>query len=345
MSGLLIYTGGTLGGKRRGRGPVFADYKPAAFARLLEKSLPEAGDWVVESALGKLSENVAPADWAVLARTIDAGVRRGVRAIVVAHGTDTMIYTACALRWLLKGVPVPVVLTGSALPLGDSGTDAIRNLGHAMALARSARKRPGVWLAFAGMPGGSLVLDPVNARKDAARPDFFQPVWGCAAGAIRGDAGKVSWRIPLPVQAPEYEPHFNVDSRAALFTLHPGFEPETFRRAWRAGARGIVLAGYGSGTGCAEGAYDLRPAVREAVDRGVPVWLVSQHGDRVRIAYGSTAGLKRAGATLLEGWTPEAALTAMMCGGRQREPGTGVTHLVLSEAFPRPGSRSTPAIR
>jgi L-asparaginase/Glu-tRNA(Gln) amidotransferase subunit D len=315
MNGLLIYTGGTLGGKRRGRGPVVADYKPAGFTRLLKDRLPEAADWGVESALGKLSENVAPADWAVLARMIDAGIREGVRGIVVAHGTDTMIYTACALRWLLKGLPVPVVLTGSNLPLGDSGTDAIRNLTHAMALARSARKRPGVWISFAGRPGGeSLVLGPANARKEASRPDCFQPVWGAAPGIIRGAMGKVSWRVPLSPLLRAFEPHFNVDSRAALFTLHPGFEPGTLRRAWQAGARGIVLAGYGSGTGCVEGAYDLRPAVREAVDRGVPVWLVSQHGGRVRIAYGSTAGLKRAGAKLLECWTPEAALTAMMCG-------------------------------
>lgn len=323
MNLLLIYTGGTVGGRRGIGGSVSTSYRAAPFVRLLKKRIPESAAWRVDAAIGKLSENMAPADWAVLAREIDSGFRQGAEGVVVAHGTDTMIYTACALRWLLKGLPVPVVLTGSMLPLGDPGTDAIRNLTHAAAVARSAKRRPGIWISFAGTPRGeSLVLDPVNARKDASRPDCFQPVWGQAAGVIRGAAGTVAWCVPLPPEPPSYAPHFNVDSRAALFNLHPGFEPYRIRRAWQGGARGIVLAGYGSGTGCVDGAYDLRPAVEEATGRGIPVWLVSQHGGRVRIDYGSTAALKRAGVKLLAGWTPEAALTAMMCrDGKDIMPG------------------------
>ena len=32
--------------------------------------------------------------------------------IVITHGTDTMAYTASVLSFMLRGIPIPVVLTG-----------------------------------------------------------------------------------------------------------------------------------------------------------------------------------------------------------------------------------------
>jgi L-asparaginase/Glu-tRNA(Gln) amidotransferase subunit D len=104
-----------------------------------------------------------------------------------------------------------------------------------------------------------------------------------------------------------------VEPGVALFTVHPGFQPAWIEQAVRRNVRAIVLAGYGSGTACASGAFDLRPALRLAAEKGVAVWMVSQHGGRVGPVYGSTAALVREGVSLRPGWTPEAALTALMC--------------------------------
>ena len=314
MSLVLIYTGGTIGGRRAGRGLVTDDRDTASFARLLNRRLPpEAGFDAIEGVLGQLSENLQPADWVKLARVIDARIRSGATGIVVAHGTDTLVYTACALRWLLKDVPVPVVMTGSLLPLEDSGTDAVQNLVHALGVARQTR-RPGVWIAFAGKPDApSRVLDPRNACKIASRADCFQPVWGRAEGAVAASSGRVTWARPISSARKAYSPRFDVDPAAVLFSLYPGFQPDWIRRAVEDGVRGIVLAGYGSGTACVTGPGDLRPVVREAAARGAIVWMVSQHGARVEPAYGSTAALVKAGVRLMPGWTPEAALTALMC--------------------------------
>lgn len=314
MSLALIYTGGTIGGRRGGRGPVTGDHDTASFARLLKRRLPpEAVFDAVEGVLGQLSENLQPADWAKLARAIDARIRGGAAGIVVAHGTDTLVYTACALRWLLGEVPVPVVMTGSRLPLEDSGTDAVRNLVHARSVARQIR-RPGVWISFSGTPdASSRVLDPRNACKIAGRADCFHPVWGRAAGAVASSSGRVTWARPASSARKACPPRFDVNPAAVLFTMYPGFQPDWIRRAAEQGARGIVLAGYGSGTACVTGPGDLRPAVRAAAARGAAVWMVSQHGGRVEAAYGSTAALVKAGVRLMPGWTPEAALTALMC--------------------------------
>src|SRR5690606_28606390 len=64
-------------------------------------------------------------------------------------GTDTLAYSAAALSFLLLGLPVPVLLTGSMLPAGAPGSDAWSNLCGALRLFESGLE-DGVQLYFHG---------------------------------------------------------------------------------------------------------------------------------------------------------------------------------------------------
>ncbi len=321
MKTVLIYTGGTIGGRSPKRGPVRDDYPLSAFLELLNRRLPvplRPTNLEAMAARPGMGENRTPADWAALARAVDRVVRAGATGVVVAHGTDTLLHAACTMDRLLAGVPVPVVFTGAMLPLDASGTDAAQNLAHAFRVAREARAS-GVWVSFAGTPSGaSLVLAPGRSRKEAFRPDAFQPLWGGPAGRVTGVAEtggplRLAWmNKPEPAgRRVDYAPRFDL-APAALFWLYPGFDPHAIGQAVRRGARGIVLAAYGSGTACIKpGRWNVAAAVRAAVRAGVRVVVVSQHYGRVRDTYGSTADLVRAGGELMPETTPEAALAAL----------------------------------
>ena len=47
---------------------------------------------------------------------------------VIFHGTDTMVYTASALSFMLEGLNKPVILTGSQIPLSEIRNDATDNI-------------------------------------------------------------------------------------------------------------------------------------------------------------------------------------------------------------------------
>ncbi len=65
--------------------------------------------------------------------------------ILVTHGTDTMIETACALR----GIPGKViVLTGALQPARFRQTDAVFNIGAAVLAVQTLPE--GVWLVMNG---------------------------------------------------------------------------------------------------------------------------------------------------------------------------------------------------
>ena len=57
------------------------------------------------------------------------------KGFVIIHGTDTMVDTACALNYMLRGLKKTIVLTGSQIPIFQHDTDAENNLKNAITAA------------------------------------------------------------------------------------------------------------------------------------------------------------------------------------------------------------------
>ena len=138
----LLTTGGTIASApgRRGLEPRRSD--------VMELSLEQLRnfyDITVEDVLCLDSSNITPEQWQLIAQRIYEG-REGFDGIVVSHGTDTMAYTASAVTFMLPDIDIPVVFTGSQLPLADMLSDGPGNLRTAFAMAASGRS--GVFLAF-----------------------------------------------------------------------------------------------------------------------------------------------------------------------------------------------------
>lgn len=75
---------------------------------------------------------------------------RSDTAIMVVHGTDTMIDTARAIHNSEVGFDLPIVLTGASKPAGMlADTDALFNLG--LALGACVSRQKGVWVAMHGI--------------------------------------------------------------------------------------------------------------------------------------------------------------------------------------------------
>jgi len=71
-------------------------------------------------------------------------VRRESR-VIVTHGTDTMVETACVLAGIEKKT---IVLTGALSPARFQASDAVFNIGMAVAAVQTCPA--GVWIAMSG---------------------------------------------------------------------------------------------------------------------------------------------------------------------------------------------------
>ena len=144
-----------------------ADYyltKPFEPEELLA-CVPELADLCEVSAVQVFnldSTNVGPAQWQIIVRCIKENYD-ACDGFVIAHGTDTMAYTAAALSYMVQNSAKPVVLTGSQKSIYNRDTDARNNLYRAFVYAVS----DGAW-------GVQLVFDNkvilgTRARKTRTR--------------------------------------------------------------------------------------------------------------------------------------------------------------------------------
>lgn len=255
------------------------------------------------------SANMQPSDWLTLAREIHAELPR-YDGIVVVHGTDTMAYTASALALLLGPLPKPVVLTGSQKPLVDVRTDARQNLVDAALVATLAVPEVSIVMHSRALRGARAT------KKDAWGFDAFDSPQLAPLVELGLDVEVAPHvRPPAPLGALDDR----LEPRVLAVRVFPGLDPELVRGAVRAGVKGLLLEGYGTGNV----PLGLMPALEEARARSVPVVVVSQcirgFVDFDRYEGGVMAA--GVGAISAGDMTVEAALAKLMIGLARFGPG------------------------
>jgi L-asparaginase len=315
---LVIQTGGTLAMAVDADAPE-ATLAPSAMRQDLASLVPTLHD-VAEIETEELfnldSGDMQPSHWIAIAQRVHAGLSRDdLAGIVVTHGTDTMSYTASALSFLLGPLPRPVVLTGAQRPLADIRTDARANLIDATIGA--TLDVPEVVIAF----GARLLRGCRTLKIDAWAFDAFESP-GAPPLVQLGVGVSVASHVRRP--GPLRPLDTRLEQRVLAVRVFPGLDPKLVIGAVRAGVRGLVLEGYGTGNLPNLAGSSLIPAIEEAAERGVPVVIVSQcargHVDLERYEGGAAA--KWAGAIDGGDMTVEAAVAKLMVAlGRYQDPG------------------------
>jgi L-asparaginase len=248
------------------------------------------------------SANMQPEDWLTLAREVHRELPR-YDGIVVIHGTDTMAYTASALALLLGPLPKPVVLTGSQKPLVDLRSDARQNLIDAALVATLPVPEVSVVFHSRGLRGAR------STKKDAWGFDAFDSPQLAPLVELGLEVEIASHVRPASELLPFDD---RLERRVLAVRVFPGLDPALVRAAVRAGVKGLVLEGYGTGNV----PQTLLPALEEARSRDVPVVVVSQclRGFVDLSRYEGGAMAADAGAISAKDMTAEAAVAKLMVG-------------------------------
>lgn len=172
MNILVYLTGGTIGSRVDG---ATVHTNPAAASRLLTLYRERYGEnavFDVRQPCNLLSENANPELWALLARAVRAEKRTQYDGIIITHGSDTLPYTCAALAFLLRDLPVPLVLVASNYSLGDSRSNGLANFRSAVELIASRSLR-GVFTVFQDENGVNRVYLAARLQEaDTARDQF-----------------------------------------------------------------------------------------------------------------------------------------------------------------------------
>lgn len=309
----IVSTGGTIASR--------VDYRtgavrPALSASDLYSVVPELSDIAIidtEILFSLFSENIKTEHWSETAKTVAKDIEKGVAGVVVAHGTDTLGYTAAALSFSLQNLPVPVVLVGSQRSADRPSSDAATNLvGAVKAAAKAPFAEVVVAMHETVSDKGILFHRGTKVRKcHTSRRDTFRSINVSPLARLENEKIQMlveNYRSRDSSRKLTLKPDF--DENVALVKFHPGLDPEIVEWYVDNGYRGIVLEGTGLGH---VGNYCVA-ALRKAVEKNVVVAMTSQciWGRVDMNVYNQGRDLLAMGIIPLEDMLPETALVKLM---------------------------------
>ncbi len=297
---LFLHTGGTLGMLGGEPGPLAPSHYAEnvfPFVKGLEERVALSGRQICNLD----SSDMTPVLWERLAEAI-AESYEDYDGFVVLHGTDTMAWSATALSFMLRNLKKPVVFTGAQRPLVELRSDARMNIIHSAICATLDLPEVGLFFGsklFRGNRATKTSIQSYDAFESPNLPPLLE------IGVHLHYRSAPLW----PEGDFRFVPGFSTE--VAVLTLFPGMSSLAISRAVDAGARGVVIFGFGSGNLPQSGWAD---AIGEAGERGIPVVVGSQslHGWVDLSAYEGGAWALSRGALSAAEMTREAAVVKLM---------------------------------
>lgn len=285
----VIFTGGTIGSKSE-KGVISADKKPPY--ELIEKCPHASINFSTSEPYRILSENLNAAHLLALMNEIKAVIaEKQPDGIIIAHGSDTIQYTAAFLSSVFKAISLPIVLVASAYVLGDKRANGFDNFNSAALFIRDfalSGKAPGVYVSYRNpdsravtLHSGSSLLRPLTFSADIESADILS---------------KDALYLAMPnIDTDKLQLNSEFDSILWLVE-RPGISyPKSLD-----GIRVILLESYHSGTLCID--KNLKSLAKAAEALHIPVFLAGLAGTEDE--YDTVAEYKNMGIIPLCGMTP-----------------------------------------
>jgi len=298
----VLSMGGAIGGTRTGAGEVAAgDLKLVVDKLGQDKRLPKNIRFEEIEISRILSEEITPEDWAALITSLDAYLKQeNASGVVIAHGTDTLAYTASLLFWLFPRISLPIVLTATLDPRGAE--DALSN-----AILTATKQPPGIYLSLEGK-----ILSPLNLKFERVAGDGFrnwnleQPLF--ASGSLSLPQPSITDRTLLRKNLEQ------AISQVCILRVYPGMKGDYLIALMNSGVRYFILELYDTGTAnLRESPFSLRKAFMDGKTRGVRFFCTSQQEGIVDFSgYITSHELWREGAIPMGFLTTESAYTRLL---------------------------------
>jgi glutamyl-tRNA(Gln) amidotransferase subunit D len=307
----ILSTGGTIASKVDYRtGAVTSQFSAGEIIAAIPE-LEEIANYNSRVIYTILSENMRAEYWIALANAVAEEIRKGSQGVIITHGTDTMMYTAAALSFILK-TPVPVILVGSQRSSDRPSSDASMNAICAVTVATSDIAEVVVVMHGTTSDDYCSIHRGTRVRKmHTSRRDAFWSINQPTIGRVDYLSRKIETNIPYCCRGKvELEVRDKMEPKCAIVKYSPGASPEVLDYYINAGYKGIVI----EGTGLGHVASNWIDSIRKATEKDIPVIITSQclRGRICDRVYDTGRYMLEAGAMEGGDMLPEVAMVKLM---------------------------------
>ncbi len=216
---LLLATGGTIASRKSDSG-----LRPQITPQELIAQIPQVNavcDVTAKEVLNLDSSNMEPVHWKRIVHAIKEWYD-AYDGFVIAHGTDTMAYTAAALSYMIQNTRKPVVITGAQKPIDLEITDAKSNLYDSFLYAADEASQ-GVVIVFDGKVIAGTRAKKVRSKSYNAFSSIDYPFL-----AVIQD-GKIMRYIPMIPYAQDVHFYEELNENVFVFKMIPGIRSRVLR--------------------------------------------------------------------------------------------------------------------
>ncbi|WGI17512.1 Glu-tRNA(Gln) amidotransferase subunit GatD [Methanonatronarchaeum sp. AMET-Sl] len=333
----MLLTGGTIASRVDYRtGAVSSDFDMEEILSAIPE-LEGMANYRSKVVSNILSENIKPNDWIEISKAIYKEIEEGSEGVVVAHGTDTMAYTASAISFLID-TPVPIVFVGSQRSADRPSSDNVLNVVSAVKLAKSDIAE--VMVAMHGTSSDTYCLahKATKTRKmHTSRRDAFRSINSDPIAKIDNEITVITDYTKRGEKKLNYNGGLNPNCGLIKFT--PTTTPETLRNHIK-NMDGVVI----EGTGLGHVSNNLIPVIKEGVNQGTPIVMTSQclYGRVCDRVYDTGRDLIEAGVIPGRDMLPETALVKLMWATNQTDDQTEIKDLMTTDIAGEITNRSEP---
>ncbi len=313
----MIYTGGTIGSK--------VDYVTGGVHMLIKPGellheVPELSDIAnieINQPMAIASEDMTHVEWGKIAHETAKMLNKGMRGVVITHGTDTMHYSSAALSFMLDNLNAPVVFTGAQRSSDRGSSDAFMNLICAARVATSSDvAEVGICMHETSSDDSCSFIRGTKVRKmHTSKRDAFKAINNVPICKVSRD-GKIEYlskhREIVEEETKKVIANTKFEEKVAIVKAYPNSDPDIVDYYATKGYKGLIIEGTGLGhapvsPSSSKGSW-IGP-IKRAVDMGMVVGMTSQclYGRVNENVYRNLRLLHDAGVIYCEDMLPEVA--------------------------------------
>jgi glutamyl-tRNA(Gln) amidotransferase subunit D len=311
----ILHTGGTIASRvNYSTGGVIAGSNVDDLITLFPELMDIAN---IESVLiaNMMSEDMRAKDFQKISNAVSEQIKKGVKGVILGHGTDMLGYSAAVLSFALQNCPIPVLVVGTQRSTDRGSSDGAMNLiSAATFISKTNFKGVGVCMHNSTNDDDCSIINATKVRKmHTSRRDAFKAINDTPVALINYKTKEIKWikdQVKMEKSTGKFKLLNKLEEKVGLIKMHPWINQKEIEFYKKEKYKGLIIEATGLGHTPIREKDSFVKKIKELVDSDCVVGITSQclYGRTNSTVYTNLRKVAETGAIYLEDMLPETAL-------------------------------------
>ncbi|MFA6064493.1 MAG: Glu-tRNA(Gln) amidotransferase subunit GatD [archaeon] len=311
----ILHTGGTIASRvNYSTGGVIASFNIEDLITMFPE-LPTIANIESVFVANMMSEDMQKKDFQKISSAVADQIKKGVKGVIIGHGTDMLGYSAAALSFELENCPIPVLIVGSQRSSDRGSSDAAMNLICASTfITKTNFKGVAVCMHHSTNDDSCAIINATKVRKmHTSRRDAFKPINDTPIALVEYKSKEIKWikdKTLFEKANKEFKLLNKFEEKVGLIKMHPFISEKEIEFYKKEKYPGIIIEATGLGHTPIRENDSFVKKIKELIDSGCIVGITSQclNGRVHPFVYTNLRKVAQTGAIYCEDMLPETAL-------------------------------------